>query len=490
MADLQGMKFRVIQSDIFVDMVAALGANATPMPYGEVYSAIETGVIDGAENNFPSYDTAKHAEVAKYYSLDEHTIVPEVFVMAKTSWDKLTPEDQAIFKQAAKDSVAKQRDCGPPRRRNPREKVEAAGVADHHDTDKQPFIDAMGPVYEKHVTDAKLKELVERHPGGQVSRRDGRRGSPRRHLSRGGEDQPMRQRLRRPRAFCGALSHAVAVARRHRAGADDGLRRLAGVLPLRAQPTPSWTEPGSVMLMSWFIFLGAAVGVRENYHMGFDVLLYVLPASAELWLRTISDLVVFAFGIGMVWYGAQLALDTWNATIPVARHFRAASTIAAGGRRRARRASSRWSASCCAPRASTVDHDPNAEVVTPERGLSAMELWILFGVFTLLMLIGTPIAFCLGVASFATVALHRPAAARGVPAAEFGRVVFSLLAIPFFIYAGDLMVRGGIASRSSPSPARWSAICAAASDRSTSPPRRCSAAFPARRWPKPPPSAA
>ena len=109
-ADMKGLKFRVIQSDIFVDMVAALGANATPMPYGEVYSAIETGVIDGAENNFPSYDTAKHFEVAKNYSLDEHTILPEVFVMNKAAWDKLTPEDQAIFKQAAKDSVAKQRE--------------------------------------------------------------------------------------------------------------------------------------------------------------------------------------------------------------------------------------------------------------------------------------------------------------------------------------------------------------------------------------------
>ena len=67
--DLKGMKFRVIQSDLFVDMVTALGANATPMPYGEVYSAIETGVIDGAENNFPSYDSSRHFEVAKYYSL-------------------------------------------------------------------------------------------------------------------------------------------------------------------------------------------------------------------------------------------------------------------------------------------------------------------------------------------------------------------------------------------------------------------------------------
>ena len=67
--------------------------------------------------------------------------------------------------------------------------------------------------------------------------------------------------------------------------------------------SPSWTEPGSVMLMSWFIFLGAAVGIRENYHLGFDVLLYVLPKRAKRVLRMISDLVVLAFGVGMIWYG-------------------------------------------------------------------------------------------------------------------------------------------------------------------------------------------
>ncbi|RWB02281.1 MAG: TRAP transporter substrate-binding protein [Mesorhizobium sp.] len=160
LADLSGMKFRVIQSDIFVDMVAALGANATPMPYGEVYSAIETGVIDGAENNFPSYDTAKHAEVAKFYSLDVHTMVPEAFVMAKSSWDKLTPEDQAIFKAAAKESVARQRELWTAKVKESRAKVEAAG-SQITTPDKQPFIDAMGPVYEKHVKDDKLKAMVE-----------------------------------------------------------------------------------------------------------------------------------------------------------------------------------------------------------------------------------------------------------------------------------------------------------------------------------------
>jgi tripartite ATP-independent transporter DctP family solute receptor len=160
-ADMAGLKFRVIQSDIFVDMVAALGANATPMPYGEVYSAIETGVIDGAENNFPSYDTAKHFEVAKNYSLDEHTILPEVFVMNKAAFDKLTPEDQAIFKQAAKDSVAKQWELWDAQVEASRKVVEAAG-SQITTPDKQPFIDAMKPVYDKHVTDPKLKDLVER----------------------------------------------------------------------------------------------------------------------------------------------------------------------------------------------------------------------------------------------------------------------------------------------------------------------------------------
>ncbi|WP_064713702.1 TRAP transporter substrate-binding protein [Rhizobium bangladeshense] len=159
-ADMKGLKFRVIQSDIFVDMVAALGANATPMPYGEVYSAIETGVIDGAENNFPSYDTAKHAEVAKNYSLDEHTILPEVFVMNKAAFEKLTPEDQEIFRQAAKDSVAKQRELWAAKVAESRANVEKLG-AQITTPEKQGFIDAMAPVYEKHVKDDVLKKMVE-----------------------------------------------------------------------------------------------------------------------------------------------------------------------------------------------------------------------------------------------------------------------------------------------------------------------------------------
>ncbi|MCA0047842.1 TRAP transporter substrate-binding protein [Mesorhizobium sp. B283B1A] len=161
MADMKGMKFRVIQSDVFVDMVNALGANATPMAYGEVYSALQTGVIDGAENNWPSFESAKHYEVAKHYTMDQHQIVPEVLVMAKASWDKLSPEDQAIVRQAAKDSVVKMRELWDAQEKKSRDIVEAAGVK-VSEIDKQPLIDAMKPVYDKYLSTPALKDLAAR----------------------------------------------------------------------------------------------------------------------------------------------------------------------------------------------------------------------------------------------------------------------------------------------------------------------------------------
>jgi len=161
-ADLSGMKVRVMQSDVFVDMMAALGANATPMPFGEVYSAIQTGVIDGAENNWPSFESSGHFEVAGYYTLNEHLIVPEVLVMSKVSWDKLKPEDQTIIRQAAKDSVPLNRELWAAREKQSEAKVRAAGVKIVDNIDKTPFIEAMVPVYEKHASTPKLKDLVTR----------------------------------------------------------------------------------------------------------------------------------------------------------------------------------------------------------------------------------------------------------------------------------------------------------------------------------------
>ena len=160
--DLKGMKIRVMQSDVFVDMMTALGANATPMPYGEVYSGIQTGVIDGAENNWPSFESSGHYEVAGYYTLNEHLIVPEVLVMSKVSYDKLSPEDQALVTQAAKDSIAVNRELWAAREKVSEEKIRAAGVEVISGIDKTPFIEAMVPVYEKHANTPKLQDLVQR----------------------------------------------------------------------------------------------------------------------------------------------------------------------------------------------------------------------------------------------------------------------------------------------------------------------------------------
>jgi tripartite ATP-independent transporter DctP family solute receptor len=160
--DLAGMKVRVMQSDVFVDMMTALGANATPMPYGEVYSGIQTGVIDGAENNWPSFESSGHYEVAGYYTLNEHLIVPEVLVMSKVSWDKLSPEDQELLRAAARESMPINRELWAAREKESEDKVRAAGVEIIDDIDKTPFIEAMVPVYEKHANTPKLKDLVTR----------------------------------------------------------------------------------------------------------------------------------------------------------------------------------------------------------------------------------------------------------------------------------------------------------------------------------------
>ena len=160
--DLAGMKFRVMQNDVFVDMMDALGANATPMPYGEVYSSIQTGVIDGAENNFPSYDSAGHFEVAKYFTLDQHLMVPEVVAVSKMSWEKLSPEDQEIMREAAQNSAVLERKLWAEQEAESEAKVVEAGAEIIKEIDKAPFVEAMAPVYEKYVTTPEAQDLVKR----------------------------------------------------------------------------------------------------------------------------------------------------------------------------------------------------------------------------------------------------------------------------------------------------------------------------------------
>lgn len=162
LADMKGLKLRVQQSDLWVSLAGAMGANATPMPMGEVYTGMRTGLVDAAENNVPSYESSKHFEVVKYYSKTEHSMAPEVVMFSKTIWEKLSAEDQKIIRQAAKDSVPAQRQFWAEREAASLKVVLAGGAQIVSDIDKKSFQDAMAPVYAKFVTSPKMKELVKR----------------------------------------------------------------------------------------------------------------------------------------------------------------------------------------------------------------------------------------------------------------------------------------------------------------------------------------
>ena len=107
--DVKGMRIRVQESEMMGAMVEALGGTAVPMTYDKVYSALETGQIDGAENNWPSYESVRHYEVAPFYTVDEHTRVPEMQLMSRHTWEKLSPEDQNLIRECARDSAIYQR---------------------------------------------------------------------------------------------------------------------------------------------------------------------------------------------------------------------------------------------------------------------------------------------------------------------------------------------------------------------------------------------
>ncbi len=158
-ADARGLKIRVQQSDLWVALVGAMGANATPMPYGEVYTALKTGLIDAAENNIPSFDTAKHVEAVKVYSRTEHSMAPEILVMSKIVWDKLPRAEQEMIRAAARESVAFQRRKWDEQEARSLANVKALG-AEIVEVDKKSFQAAMGPVYDKFMTTPEMKRLV------------------------------------------------------------------------------------------------------------------------------------------------------------------------------------------------------------------------------------------------------------------------------------------------------------------------------------------
>lgn len=149
--DVQGLKIRVMNNDLYVEMMEALGGNATPMSYGEVYQSLTTGVLDGAENNFPSFESSNHYETTDYFSLTEHLIIPECLCVAKASWDDLSEEDQTIISGLAEEASQRQRELWVESSEESRQIVLDHGVEINEVEDKAAFQALMEPMYENFI---------------------------------------------------------------------------------------------------------------------------------------------------------------------------------------------------------------------------------------------------------------------------------------------------------------------------------------------------
>jgi tripartite ATP-independent transporter DctP family solute receptor len=161
--DIKGLKFRVIGNPIFVDMMNALGGNGVAMGYDQVFSALQTGVIDGAENNMPSYVFSNHYTAAKYVSLTEHLMIPEMLVFSKRIWNTLSADDQNLIRKFAREAQLEERELWNQYEQKALEKAKAAGSQIIEIADKTPFQNAVKPVWDKYGP--KYQDMIKRIQG-------------------------------------------------------------------------------------------------------------------------------------------------------------------------------------------------------------------------------------------------------------------------------------------------------------------------------------
>jgi tripartite ATP-independent transporter DctP family solute receptor len=162
-ADMKGMKIRIQPSDLMVSLITAMGASPTPMPYAEVYTGLKTGLIDGAENNLPSYAESKHYESAPIFSETMHVMTPEVLVFSKKVWDKLPPEQQAAIRKAAKASVPYYVKLWEAKEKSAKDEVIAGGatIIPAAKIDRAGFVKVEKPVWDKFANTPQLKALLQ-----------------------------------------------------------------------------------------------------------------------------------------------------------------------------------------------------------------------------------------------------------------------------------------------------------------------------------------
>lgn len=161
-ADMKGLKIRIQPSELMVAMIKALGAEPVELPYGQVLTGLATKLIDGAENNWPSYVTTDHLKYAGYYSLTEHLMAPEVLVMSVKAWNSLSDEDKAIFRAAAQESNLYMRNQWKALEEKSRREAEAAGIMVIQNVDRAPFEAAMSGIYDKAAQSPDMARMIER----------------------------------------------------------------------------------------------------------------------------------------------------------------------------------------------------------------------------------------------------------------------------------------------------------------------------------------
>lgn len=161
-ADLRGLRIRVQQSELMSQMIRSLGAEPVELPYGQVLTGLATHLIDGAENNWPSFVTTDHYKYAGYYTLTAHTMSPEVLVISLKAWRSLSADDQQIFREAAQRSSQFMREKWRDLEEQSQLKAEAAGIAVTRNIDRKPFEDAMAPIYAKAAKDLAAAALIDR----------------------------------------------------------------------------------------------------------------------------------------------------------------------------------------------------------------------------------------------------------------------------------------------------------------------------------------
>ena len=161
-ADLRGLRIRVQQSELMSEMIRSLGAEPVEMPYGQVLTGLANHLIDGAENNWPSFVTTDHYKHAGHLALTEHTMSPEVLVISLKAWKSLSADDQQIFREAAARSGRFMREKWHDLEEQSQHKAEAAGITVARDIDRKPFEDAMAAIYAKAGRDPAAAALIER----------------------------------------------------------------------------------------------------------------------------------------------------------------------------------------------------------------------------------------------------------------------------------------------------------------------------------------